>query len=257
MLCPECNHQLAPIALTTKTGVVTLDYCPNCGGVWSDSGEVNFLKRRDLTPLIHLLPKHSDHPSIYSLPCPRDRNTLHITKAESIPANVDIFRCGSCGGLWFPEDALVDFKKAQEYKLAYFKTWQIPLHSIYAVLLPLLFIAVIGGGLIATLSGVNDSRELRTRAQDVISTPLVLYPGQQEVLIHFTTQKAMIVKINYWTNPNEVHEMWSSTTAKTDHTLLLKNLELNLNYSYQIVTSAPEVVTSPIYTFNTKEQSGK
>ncbi len=257
MLCPECNHQLKPIALTAKTGTITLDYCDTCGGIWSDRGEVNFLKRRDLGPLMHLLPKNPTHPSIYTLPCPKDQNTLRYARGESIPANVDLFRCDECGGIWFSENALIQFKKAQEVKLSYFKTWNIPLHSIYAVLLPILFIAIISGGLIATLSGIYISREARTSAEDMISTPLVLYLEPDQTLIHFTTNTPALVKINYWIFPNEVSEMWSSTNSKTQHTLILKNLNLNTTYSYQIIIVSPETVTSPVYSFNTGNHSKK
>ena len=39
MICPVCNKD----ALTVEYENIELDYCPNCGGVWFDAGELDLL----------------------------------------------------------------------------------------------------------------------------------------------------------------------------------------------------------------------
>lgn len=252
MLCSECNHPLLPITLKSDTGQVNLDYCGSCGGIWSDQGEVNFLKLKNLGPLLMLLPKSPTHPTIKYLLCPKDRSTLEIFKGQSVPLDLSIYYCPTCRGMFFPEGSLREFKKAQAAKLDYFKLWKIPLHSIYAILLPLLLILVLGGGLVATLVGVHQGTDVRTRAKEQISKPLVISLKEDEVLISFTTLKPSTSKIKYWLRPEITTEVWVSIVPKTNHTLDLKNLEENKTYSYTISVVEPEKITSPVYTVTTK-----
>ena len=80
-----------------------------------------------------------------------------------------------CGGIFFPEGTITQFKDAQEIKINYFKTWKIPLHSIYAILLPLLLIIILGSGLIATLFGIQRGSDVRIKAKETVSKPLLQY----------------------------------------------------------------------------------
>lgn len=255
MFCPACNHKLTPYSLKGDVNTVDVYYCHTCGGIWSDAA-INFISETKLEFLRNLLPENPNV-TTQEFVCPNDRQGLVRFQEESIPTDVDVFQCGKCRGYWFPSGMVFRFKKAQEVKRDYFKAWHIPLPSVYAILLPLLFIAIIGGGLVATLSGLNQSQDTRIQAQDLITKPLVLHPQPDEVLIHFTTKMAAVAKIKYWVNPNEVTETWSSTTAKTQHTLVLKNLEQNTTYFYQIVILSPQDFTSRIYTFSTKVEANE
>lgn len=252
MFCPDCNQKLLPLTLKTDTGNITIDYCASCGGVWADQGEVNFIKEKDLGSLKSVLPLDYIpvlNPSHF---CPRDREKLTLFKSESVPQNLEIYRCQKCSGIWFPQNSFLTFKEAQATKLDYFKKWNIPLHSIYAILLPVLLIAVMTGGIAATLIGLKDGTDTRTRAKDVLSEPLVVSPEDGQVLISFSTYKEATTKIKYWLNPNEVTEIWASATPQTTHTVILKNLETGKAYSYQIMIVDPEPLTTPIYVFTAK-----
>ena len=101
MFCPECNHQLSVIAITAQTGRVTLDYCNACAGIWSDQGEVNFIKESELSPLLQLLPRKGTHLPIQLLHCPKDQSQLELLQADSVPRDVIIYRCGVCNGKFF------------------------------------------------------------------------------------------------------------------------------------------------------------
>lgn len=253
MLCPSCNHKLLPVSLKGKMGPVVLDYCQICGGVWSDQGEINFVELKNLSPLFQLIPSIVRDSSQDRLLCPRDKHVLQLFRAESVPPDTSIFRCENCDGIFFPTATLPEFKKAQEAKVNYFKTWKIPLPSVYAVLLPLLLVLLIGGGLVATIGSFRQDTEVRTQAKDAFSRPLVYFPSSSTAQIHFTTSKNAATKIRYWTDPNLPNEAWVSVTQKTMHSITLVNLEVNQTYSYQLVMLEPEPAVSAIYTFSTTD----
>lgn len=229
-------------------GPVVLDCCKVCGSIWSDQGEVNFIEARDLKPLENLLPQKQTTFPNREFRCPKDRRVLEVFQGESIPLELTIFHCQVCGGALFTSGKLVEFKKAQEAKVNYLKTWHIPLPSVYAVLLPLLLVLLIGGGLVATIGSFRQDTEVRTQAKDAFSRPLVYFPSPNVVQIHFTTSKNAATKIRYWTDPAEKKELWVSQTRRTTHSITLENLEDNQTYSYQLIMTEPELVASPIFT---------
>lgn len=65
-------------------GSLTLDYCPRCGGLWFDRGEVALLARRDPTAIQRFAPQRNDR---IRPPCP---NCL-------TPLDRDAERCRVCG----------------------------------------------------------------------------------------------------------------------------------------------------------------
>ncbi len=269
MFCPECNHNLQPISLKPEgfnqiTGPyqnkvptidIVLDYCPNCGGVWSDAGETNFLQMKQIEPLISSLPNNPapTNANYQLLVCPKDRQILRIFKRESIPMYLNVLRCQTCGGIWFPQNNFAPFKKAQEAKINYFKLWNIPLPSIYAVLLPVLIFALLIGGLISTITNIRQNQEVRIKASDAISQPLTIQPKNYEMLISFTTKETTATKIKYWTEGGSINEVWVSETPKTNHLIKLTNLD-NKTYSYQIILPPPVNLESQVNQFTVKPQ---
>jgi Zn-finger nucleic acid-binding protein len=253
MLCPECNHNLLPISLKTKTAAVTVDYCSFCGGVWLEDGQVNQLSEEDTAPLSQLLPATPEHPTIRYNLCPKDRSTLQLFTAESIPATLSVLKCPTCRGLFFPDKNLLHFKTAQTAKINYFKAWSLPLHSIYAILIPIVLFVVLGVSLFATIRGVQQGQDVRSRAHEDISKPLVLHPADDQVVITFTTQTPAKTRISYWLNPDESVDQVISDTPQTNHTIVLRNLDIGKTYSFQVSTTEPQALTSVVYTFFTKE----
>lgn len=267
MLCPECNHQLFAITLKSEMYTlgatshvntpqeVVLDYCSNCGGVWSDQGEINFVQSKNIQPLLNQLPLSptATNADYRFLVCPKDKHPLRFFKRESVPQHLSLLRCEQCNGIWFPQNALLEFKNAQEVKINYFKTWKIPLHSIYAILLPLLIVVVIGGGIISTLVGVGQKTDLRTRAANTISKPLVTAPKPGVILVSFTTTQPVTSKLKYWQRPREINEITVSTTPKTNHSILITQLDPLRSVSYQIEIAGVETLTSPVYLFQDGE----
>ncbi len=251
MFCSSCNQILKPIQLRSGMGKVVLDYCPNCGGVWSDQGEINFIKHNDLKPLLSMLPQNPALVQNRPVYCPRDRQTLKILQSESVPSDLGIYQCSKCNGDFFPYGVLFKFKAAQEAKINYFKTWNIPLTSVFNILLPVLVVVILGGGLVAGLYSIQQRQQQYIRAQDLISKPLILPLESGSVLISFTSQKPLITQIKYWPKSGEFKEVWVSTQAQKQHIIQLDHLDRGQVYSFEIISTEPEFFISPIYTFQT------
>jgi len=254
MFCPECNLNLQPISLKSETGDVVLDFCGNCAGVWSDQGEVNYIKYNNLIPLENSLPNtpFDPHADYQFLMCPKDRSPLRFFRRESVPQYLSLMRCSQCSGIWFPKKSLIDFKRAQEAKVNYFQAWKIPLPSIYAVLLPLLVLAILGSGIFSIMSGTKQGQDMRIKAQELISPPKTQFPDTTSVVINFTTQKPEITKLRYWKDVFSKIEIPISAIPQTSHYIVLKNLDSQTKYSYEIILISPDSLQSPIYTFTTE-----
>ena len=223
---------------------VKLDVCSYCGGVWTDQSETNFLQQSDLAALPHT-GNTIRNPN--SRICPKDQTVLVRFRSESVPDDVIVFRCETCGGNWFPNGNLKRFKRAQSVKLSFFKTWHIPLPSAYAILLPIFLIVIITGGLFITVKSIQEQQQLESQARGLVGKPVVRDISQTEVFISFTTQKPAKTTLTYWSAVKKIVSV--STEPKTTHTIRLTGLIPNTDYSYQImVDSTP----TEIFTFMTK-----
>jgi hypothetical protein len=169
-----------------------------------------------------------------------------------VPQYLNLLRCSRCSGIWFPKKSLIDFKKAQESKLNYFQTWKIPVPSVYAVLLPLLVLAILGSGFFSIINSSRQTQDTRIKAQGLISTPLIQFPDTNSAVVSFTTSKPEITSIRYWKDSESKIEIPISTTEKTSHYIVLINLQSQTKYNYEIDLVSPDNLTSAIYSFTTQ-----
>lgn len=249
MHCPDCSRPMMVVTIGTVPPV-KLDACSYCGGVWTDQSEVNFFKESDLVAL-GIPPKHihSVKTPIARL-CPKDETPLSRFRGESVPENVTIFHCDTCGGAWFPAGNIRKFKQAQRAKLSYFKTWQLPLPSAYAILLPVLLVLIITGGIVVTVRSIQEQQQLESQAKGLVGKPVVRTISPTEVFISFTTQKPVTTSLAYWSTSNEKKTITISNKPQTIHAVRLSDLSSNTTYSYQIIL---ETITTEVYTFTTQK----
>lgn len=249
MLCPECNHQLLPVSIKGAITDTTIDFCDHCHGIWTDEGETNYLDLKGLLTIKNGYPTDFNKEDMPEYACPKDRTRLARFNAESVPPDVYIFRCDKCRGNWFPRGSLFEFKQAQNSKLDYFKRWKIPLHSIYAVLLPVLVLVILGTGFWVTFFGIKQTQQTQTQAKDLISEPLILHSKPGTTLISFNTKESVTTKLKYWITEDQIEEIEISQTPDTNHTVTLNNLVIGQTYSIQlIVTSKTPPLVSPVHT---------
>ncbi len=95
--CPRCR---TPMALSQRAGVV-VDGCPECGGLWLDSGELQQLANSP-GALAQVAAAFRDAPSPGEAPvhdCPRCASRLRPHRFKSLPG-LEINRCAICQGVW-------------------------------------------------------------------------------------------------------------------------------------------------------------
>ncbi len=242
------------VTLGTKPPV-RLDACSYCGGVWTDQSEANFFKESDLVA-IGIPPKH-----IHSVKtpasrlCPKDSTVLDRFRGESVPEGVMVFHCATCGGSWFPAGNIRKFKRAQSVKLAFFKTWHLPLPSTYAILLPVFLILIITGSIVVTVRSIQEQQQLESQARGLISKPVVRNVSSSEVFISFTTQKPLATSLTYWNRitPTEKKTVTVSTRPQTVHIIRLSGLSPTINYMYQITLGTVPLTSTEVFIFTTGE----
>ena len=109
--CPECSTTLVE---ELHLGI-HLDRCPECRGLWFDSGELDSYRMRvtgeGTLPMLKFA-RDMDQPSC---PCPRCRQrTLVIGDLGEYP----LHRCGNCRGVFVPSYSIDAFKPRSAGRIA-------------------------------------------------------------------------------------------------------------------------------------------
>jgi Zn-finger nucleic acid-binding protein len=105
MDCPVCKNAMITLELTD----VEIDFCPDCGGIWLDAGELELLlgepkKAEQLLGSFKVDSKSSER----LRKCPIcDRRLQKIIVGSSEPALL-IDKCQRGDGLWFDKGELQD-----------------------------------------------------------------------------------------------------------------------------------------------------
>lgn len=253
LLCPNCNHKLTTKRVrTSSSGTIDIDTCEACGGVYFDRGEVNRIPREEAEKLLEEhSPKAVDTTKGTQL-CPKCGSSLKRYWGESVPADVYILRCPSCHGAWFPENDLVKFKEAQNAKIQFHKTWNIPLPSLSSVMLPISLFVLLTGSLWVTIREIRKNSELRSYARGMLTTPSEIHdPELRRSTIIFTTRKpAKTELIFYYSKPSGKIVLPVSTEPATTHMVTVPNLISGTTYYYYIsVVTGEEAFESPEYSF--------
>lgn len=180
MLCPNCGNSMRSVKLEH----VTVDHCANCGATFFDENEINRISATDA----RLLSKDKQLDSISGTEklCPRDHTILKTHTQESIPQFVTLLRCDKCGGIFAFADDLMNFKKAQNAKINYFKLWRIPAPALKSLIVyTFLSVAVVSS--VLTITQINQRQQTTTSAEDVVSS-IDIVDSQNSTLVCFTTK---------------------------------------------------------------------
>ncbi|MBL7131210.1 MAG: zf-TFIIB domain-containing protein [Candidatus Omnitrophica bacterium] len=87
-----------------KAGVLELDKCWVCNGIWFDKGELKKLQREKLDR--KTIGSHIDDPKLYKLLnkkgglCPRCKAPMRKMKGKTGARNITVDICITCGGIW-------------------------------------------------------------------------------------------------------------------------------------------------------------
>lgn len=128
MHCPNCRHILTVINLEG----IEVDHCNSCGGSLFEANEINRISLKDAERLA--LIRQTDVISGGEKISPRDGSILTRITNESIPQHVTLLSSESTGEVFAFAEDLVEFKKAQNAKVEYYKAWHIPMPPVASVL---------------------------------------------------------------------------------------------------------------------------
>lgn len=108
VICPKCDVAL----ILLEFAGVEVDYCPQCEGLWLDSGEIEHLLKETTGAahdLIHdfVEQKGSSESGDRAYLCPRcDRPMNEISRPDANGVELLIERCPRGDGLWFDKGEL-------------------------------------------------------------------------------------------------------------------------------------------------------
>ncbi len=250
MDCPHCHSPLSSLTVETSDGQSQLlNECLNCGGHFLPPYLTSFISADTAKNIDSVLPKATTVPT--SPPtCPLCNQVMPGIKDDSVPGNVTVFTCPNNHGDFFPKGQLLQFKNAQQAKIHYHKLWGIPLKSAFAVILPVAIVFTAITALPAIIKQAGTSQELRTKASDILTPPLITPISGTQVLISFSTQNPVKSAIRFTEGSNQTYIV--SSVPQTNHLLNLEDLKPGTLYQYVIILEENnKKTTTDTYTFAT------
>ncbi len=241
MLCPNCQEKLT----TVKFGQVEVFHCPNCGGSFFEENEINRLSFSQAKKLA--VDKKNGFISAAPKFCPKDNLPMKAIQEESVPQFVTLLKCEKCQGVFaFPDD-LVNFKKAQQTKLNFFKTWRLPLPSLKSILV-YSFLILTTVSLFSSFQAITTNQSLKTQADDVIKS-IKISAVNNTTVVYFITKvpfQSEAVFFNQQTG-QEIRRIISKEPAKT-HFLTVRDIAPSETTALKIIliSGKTRITTQPI-----------
>ncbi len=101
MHCPRCQTDL----IVVEYHDIELDYCPECEGLWFDSGEMELVASQMGGSIEGVVPQRRAETREAKLKCPECRKSMDKRLlGASDPVIADV--CPLCGGLWLDHGEL-------------------------------------------------------------------------------------------------------------------------------------------------------
>jgi Zn-finger nucleic acid-binding protein len=148
MICPVDRKEMSPIRLPAHyAGMVEVDQCPVCGGLWFDSNELYMIKQGEAEKVDfkkELFLKRSEFPDF--ILCPRDRMKMVRCLDPHLVKEINMEYCQKCTGLWLDCGEFVQFQNLREKKKSQ-KSRSIPpeLNDLFASQTNLGGLGILGG----------------------------------------------------------------------------------------------------------------
>lgn len=231
MLCPNCHHQLENQVFDN----VEVDHCPNCGGSFFDENEINRLSLEAARKL--LKDKRTEFVSGKGLVCPRDGANMKVVEEEAVPQFVNLLKCDRCGGIFAHPSDLVNFKKAQEAKLNFFKIWRTPLPSLKSVMV-YGFILLAAALSLYSFSFLKTKQSLQSQADEIVKA-VKISKADGQVVVYFITDRSVKSKAIFKDQKTgEQIEKIISHQPTTVHILPVEDIPLSADFSLKLVLTS-------------------
>lgn len=243
MNCPNCQSPL--VLKTIKSTGLTYKYhfCEHCGGIWIDSFTVNNLPWKLIKKIDNFTTSQKTNNLINGV-CPECHLPLKRLEAESIPPSLEIYSCTNCFKRWFPKGNLIKFKQAQDTKLKYLKTWQVPIKSVFTVLLPA--IVIIPLALFVFKPNKPQIYFQENQPEHIISYPQLFWSLNNQVTISFSTNIEATTLIEYGGDKTNLVKEMINTKPQKEHQITIL-IGKGVIY-YRLTAKNTKVETTPFYT---------
>jgi len=208
-------------------------HCDNCAGSFFEENGINRISQQSAYELSQN--KKSDEISGLEKKCPNDETILiALHENESIPSDVTLLQCQKCKGVFaFPDD-LIRFKKAQEVKVSYFKTWGIPLPSLKAVVI-LSFVALVSAAVFSRYLLFQQGSLGQTQAQNLIKKISFSRSGRY-LFIYFNSTLPLRSSIVFTDTKNgNVFTEIVSSKPTTLHHITTTDISFTESFTYHVV----------------------
>ncbi len=229
MSCPNCGKHFKTLEYDNQT----ILHCHNCGCSFFEQNGINRITLKTARTLSW--DKKESFIKGEELACPKDGAIMiSVQNEDAIPLTVTLLRCPNCYGVFAHPEDLVNFKRAQNVKLRFFKIWSKPLPSLQTVLV-LGFIGFFILSIALSLNNLNNKQLTTTSAQDRI---FAVYAKQSGDFIFFSFKTAQAARtavrfIDKQTNETVTKQV--SNTFTTLHMVTIKELNAQHPISYQIM----------------------
>lgn len=229
MSCPNCQSPMVVKVLENQT----ILHCANCGSSFFEENGINRITVNEAELLAKN--KTTDEVSGNDKICLKDGSVMRqMLNQESIPQDVTLLRCPTCKSLFVFPDDLIRFKQAQEAKLNYFKTWQMPLPSLKAVV-ALSFVALTAALVFSRTIYFQNNSISSTQAHDIIKKIYASKSGQY-IFLSFTTQLPVATQVVFRDiTSNKTFKKEVSSTPSTNHYITTGNLNPNNEIYYTVI----------------------
>ncbi|MBN1368250.1 MAG: zf-TFIIB domain-containing protein [Dehalococcoidales bacterium] len=108
---------MTPVEIVSHYGQrITLDQCPECGGLWFDKFELYRAKLDQADKLENIDSARLTNPTLmknYRLLCPRDRAELIRFDDKYFPSGIIVAKCPVCEGFWLNRGEFTKYQKAR------------------------------------------------------------------------------------------------------------------------------------------------
>lgn len=226
-------------------------HCTECGGNFLEENQLNRLTMMDAMDLAHEKSDERDYQQIKL--CPRDSLPLRLLREDSIPAFITIMRCDKCRGLYLSAKDLLTFKKAQKTKIAFYKTWQIPLPSLTTVLV-YSFALTFAFATFTFMQNFYQKNAPPTQAESIVRN-VHITTDQTATTIYFTTEKEYSSNLIFYKDKKVVASVIVSAVPSQAHIAKITTLAPNKDITFKVqLRSGEKIIESDFIPFvvNTK-----
>lgn len=231
MNCPNCQQELRP----EKISSTVYWRCHNCGVLWFDNKENDFLSEAEANMLNQLKPRA--HLDKQNYRCPRC--------CKKLKYDAYYFRCFHCGGVLGSSLEIVAEKKAKTRAFSSNLNKPFRLGQLkYVVMITL--VAVFLGVNYILLTNLSQKVSIQTQAQQVESNIRIQPVTQNRLAVFFSTSEPYSSSLLF-ENAKGTWEQAISTAPAISHFLIIERPSEPTTVKIRLVSfSHEEFLTQPI-----------